>query len=405
MVSVISSPSSADGHEACAATKNKKDPASNELWAAVMREEWRREQQRRRMVRWRQQKKESVASMLQERRVLEKKLYQRLVEARVSADGVVPRTIDEAFRLSTIELASLERENLVLKDTIRQRMKFENMLDHDTREILAPEKQQTSPPKALTKVKSVPQIAGKTGWSVQFPSGVPSFYFTPFTREEYDSILDNNDSAYAQRHPCTSTVGKILGWTVNYAPLTPNADGTFMAHARFTRRVCCSLDMAERILPRMDKNLWPVLVTPRSWGRVQSGQTHCQVLQNISKNAHIMVTNIPGEVNLRYIALARHTRGRSPEGRRVDKYVITIGDSAMNTLNREAEGAQEDVEWILEGGTYITITEVDDETIDVEFDQWAGCLSKMHGRELYIDWVRFPFGLEQCVSSVRLLKV
>lgn len=82
MVSVTSTPSSSDAHEACISTK-KKDPASKELWEAVVREQWRREQQRRRMVRWRQQKKESVVSMIQERRHLEKELQLRLAEARV----------------------------------------------------------------------------------------------------------------------------------------------------------------------------------------------------------------------------------------------------------------------------------------------------------------------------------
>lgn len=299
------------------------------------------------------------------------------------------RTIDEAFRLSTIQLASVTRENLVLQETIGQHVKVETMLQRDTQEIFAPVQQKETVPKSSEETKKrltlMPQLQGDGGWCVHFPEGKPSFYFSPFTKVRYDDILNNNDIAYAERHPCTATVGEILGWSVDYAPLAKNADGTsFMAHARFTRSLRCSLDKAEKILPRLDKKLWPVLVTPRSWGRVHSGSVHCQVLQNFDKNSHVIAYNIPGEVNLRYIALARHSREKIAEGKRVDKYIITIADSEANARNREAEGGREDVQWILEGGTYITITEVDHESIDVVFDQWAGCLSEMHGRELYI---------------------
>ncbi|ETP11942.1 hypothetical protein F441_12601 [Phytophthora nicotianae CJ01A1] len=51
----------------------------------------------------------------------------------------------------------------------------------------------------------------------------------------------------------------------------------------------------------------------------------------------------------------------------------------------------------------MTITEVNENTIDVVFDQWSECLNEMHGRELYIDWIRFPVRIEQYVSPARLL--
>ncbi|GMF65394.1 unnamed protein product [Phytophthora lilii] len=83
---------------------------------------------------------------------------------------------------------------------------------------------------------------------------------------------------------------------------------------------------------------------------------------------------------------------------------MTIADSAANARNREAEGPQSDVQWILEGGMYMTAVEVDDTAIDVVFDQWAECLSEKYGCELYIDWIRFPVATEQHVSPARLLK-
>eukprot|EP00644_Phytophthora_capsici_P009014 jgi/Phyca11/541289/estExt2_Genewise1Plus.C_PHYCAscaffold_60475 len=158
------------------------------------------------------------------------------------------------------------------------------------------------------------------------------------------------------------------------------------------------------ILPHLDKSLWPVLVTPRSWGRIQSGNFSCQKLQSFHENAHVLACNIPGPIHLRYLMLAQHTREKTLDGKRMDKYVLTVADSEANRRNREAEKLQENVQWILEGSMYTTtITEVDDSTIDVVVDQWARCLSEVHGRELYIDWIRFPVNLEQAISPSRLI--
>ncbi|ETM46290.1 hypothetical protein L914_08809 [Phytophthora nicotianae] len=287
-------------------------------------------------------------------------------------------------------------ENVALKEAIEDKLKVKAQLERETQEFL--DQIRSNEPPVLAR-------RDDDGWCVQLPNGAPSFYFSPFTWEEFDDILKNNDVVYAERHPCTATVGKILGWTVDYAPLVRNEAGTsFVAHARFTRRLRCSLDKAHRILPHLDKNVWPVLVTPRSWGCAQIGSICYQPLQNFNENALIMVGNIPGEVHLRYIVLARHTREQRPDGRRVDKYILTVADSAANLRNRQAEGEQENVKWVLQGGTYMTITEVDESTIDVVFDQWAECLNEVHGRELYIDWIRFPVGMEQAVSPARLLR-
>ncbi|KAE8998302.1 hypothetical protein PR003_g19157 [Phytophthora rubi] len=107
-----------------------------------------------------------------------------------------------------------------------------------------------------------------------------------------------------------------------------------------------------------------------------------------------MVCNIPGQVtNLCYLALALHSRETRADGTRVDKYTMTVAYS--DASNQASENPQERVQWIMEGGVYVTITEVDGSTIDVVYDQWAGCLSEMHGRELHIDWIRFSVRLEQ----------
>ncbi|OWZ01652.1 hypothetical protein PHMEG_00026920 [Phytophthora megakarya] len=366
MVSDVVSPSTTHHTDIIKGSKQKKDLASNELWEAVMREQWRREQQRRRMVRWRKQKKEKVADMVHTRRLLERELQRRVLKARMATDAMTPRSYEEAFQLNTVEIAALTRENLVLQETIAQHTKVESMLEHDIKEFTPP-----APPPATIKTKKEDGqtlLQDETGWRVPFPNGEPSFHFHPFTKDDFDSVVNNEDVIHAEHHPCSVNVGNLFGWNVDYAPLTRNFDGTFMAHARFTRRVRCSIDRAEKLLPRLDKSKWPKLVTPRSWGLVQTGDFSCQVLQTFNKNALVMACNIPGEVNLRYIALAQHTQNHGADGKRVDKYILAIGDSEANCLNREAE-------------------------VDIVYDQWAGCLTEMDGRELYIDWIRVP--LEQ----------
>ncbi|KAG6612443.1 Phospholipase D [Phytophthora cinnamomi] len=378
------------------------DIDSTELWESAMREQGRREQQRKRMVKWRRQKKEKGAELLQERLRLEKELESRVVQERMRSESSPPQLIGHAFRQVTVECAALKRENLALKEAIEVHSKFNSLARIEAQELEAQMSRHDGA--ADPPAKDIQRLEREDGWPVNFPNGDPSFYFSPFSKTEFDTILRNSGVAYAERHPCTATVGKILGWTVDHAPLTLNTTGTsFVAHARFTRRLRCSLDYSEQILPRLDKRLWPVLVTPRSWGHVQFGDTCCQLLQSIHENAHVMACNIPGDVNLRYLVLAQHTRERTSDGKRVDKYIMTIADSDANARNREAEGHQKRVQWVMEGGVNVIITEIDDSTIDVVFDQWAESLSEMHGRELYVDWVRFPVRLEQSISSARLL--
>ncbi|KAE9167003.1 hypothetical protein PF004_g28967 [Phytophthora fragariae] len=372
------------------------DPVTTQLWESAMREQVRREQQWARMKRWRKQKKEKDTGMVQERLRLEKELQRRVHQARLNPDHSPRQSIGNAFRQATLECAALTRENLALKKAIEQQTKFESMLRLVAQEM-------ASHVSDLSVKETQLHLEGEEGWRVNFPNDEPSFHFSPFSRAEFDRALRESDVAYAERHPCTATVGKILGWTVDCAPLRRNESGTaFVAHATFTRRLHCSLDESQKILPRLDNKLWPVLVTPRSWGHVQTGDTSCQGLQSFHEDAHVMVCNIPGQAtNLRYVALSLLSREVGSDGKRVDKYTMTVAYS--DASNRASENPQERVQWIMEGGVYVTITEVDGSTIDVVYDQWAGCLSEMHGRELYIDWIRFPVRLEQSVSPARLL--
>lgn len=153
----------------------------------------------------------------------------------------------------------------------------------------------------------MPLLQDEGGSRVLFPNGEPSFHFHPLTTEAFETLVKNNDAVYAKEFPRTAAVGTMFGWNVEYAPLVRNPAGTMvMTHARFSRRVRCSIDCANKILPRLDMALWPKPVTPKSWGLVQTGSFSCQALQQFHKNAYAMVCNITGDVNLRYIALANY---------------------------------------------------------------------------------------------------
>ncbi|KAF4032607.1 hypothetical protein GN244_ATG15539 [Phytophthora infestans] len=320
-----------------------------ELFESAMREEMRREQQRRRMIKWRKQKKDKKTNMVDERRRLEKELQRHVLQARIALNNATIRSAAEAYRHVSVERAALMSENVALREAIEKKITVQEHVGRESQEFLD---------QLHTEESSDLAQSGGDGRRVQLANGAPSFYFSPFTREEFDNVFKDNVVTYAERHPCTATVGKILGWTVDYAPLVRNKAGTFfVAHARFTRRLRCNLDDSYRILLNLEKNVWPELVTPRSWGCSQTGSNWYQPLQSFDEKALVMVGNIPGDVHLRYLVAARHSRERRSDGKRVDKYIMTIAESAASLRNRQAEGEQKNMRWVLQGGTYVTITE------------------------------------------------
>ncbi|EEY59464.1 cleavage induced hypothetical protein [Phytophthora infestans T30-4] len=263
MVSAALSSRPSSVQRTCYAKENDTHHTESKARQSAMREQIRREQQRRRMVKWRKQKKEKKINMVDERRRLEKELQRHVLQARIALNNVTIRSAAEAYRHVTVERAALMSENVALREAIEKKVKAQAQVEREVQEFLG----QLHTEESLDLVQR-----DGDGWRVQLANGAPCFYFSPFTREEFDNVFKDNDVTYAERHPCTATVGKILGWTVDYAPLVRNEARTFfVAHARFTRRLRCPLDKAHRILPHLDKNIWPVLVTPRSWGISQIG--------------------------------------------------------------------------------------------------------------------------------------
>ncbi|KAG6945933.1 hypothetical protein JG687_00017006, partial [Phytophthora cactorum] len=82
--------------------------------------------------------------------------------------------------------------------------------------------------------------------------------------------------------------------------------------------------------------------------------------------------------------LPRRVIGTEANGRRSTLYQMIVADTESNELNRVAEQPQPDVEWILEGGVCMKLTQVDETTIDVSFDYWAPCESERHAQHYFV---------------------
>ncbi|KAE8957453.1 hypothetical protein PR003_g31716 [Phytophthora rubi] len=176
-------------------------PVPIQLWEDAMREKRRREHQRRRMVNWRLVKKATRLEMLQERRVLEQELQHHVMEVRVKLDGMHVGSKGDAYRQSLVECAALTSENTALREALERQTSIKARLQRETEEFLEQLRPVDSPllPPTLSS-------HNKAARCVQLPKNESSFYFTPFTKAEYDAILSRNE--FADSPPCTKPARK-----------------------------------------------------------------------------------------------------------------------------------------------------------------------------------------------------
>ncbi|KAG6945850.1 hypothetical protein JG688_00016346 [Phytophthora aleatoria] len=84
-------------------------------------------------------------------------------------------------------------------------------------------------------------------------------------------------------------------------------------------------------------------------------------------------------------------------------YVMVIPDSKANKRSREAEQSRNEVLWVCEGAAYMTLSQVDDSTLQVTYDNCTGCKDELHARSLLMEWGHEAIRLEQLVTPSRLL--
>ncbi|ETI31410.1 hypothetical protein F443_21619 [Phytophthora nicotianae P1569] len=149
--------------------------------------------------------------------------------------------------------------------------------------------------------------------------------------------------------------------------------------------------------------LLPLISTPPRWSSLQRDHVSTQLLQEFEKNAYVMACNIPGPVHMRYLYLMRRLPCTVSNGKRRVSFVQVIATTKANERSRSAEALYKEVEWVQEGGTFTTLMEVDERTVDVSYDQWASCHDDHHAQRLFIQWAQFVSRLSQTIEASRLL--
>ncbi|POM67998.1 LOW QUALITY PROTEIN: Hypothetical protein PHPALM_15895 [Phytophthora palmivora] len=288
-----------------------------------------------------------------------------------------------------------------------------------------------------------------SGWRVYFPNGASSFYFHPFTEADFNRAITTCDETFGVEPPFIKSVGKLFGLNMHCAPLTRRPDRSLVTHARFTTRTCdetfgveppfiksvgklfglnmhcapltrrpdrslvtharfttrfnSSLDSMIPAIHNTELTTLPIICTPPHWNANQRNDVNVDVLQEFEKDAYVMVCNIPGPVHYRYLYFLRHLTRTMTNGKRSVSFVMTIANSEANQRSRIAEDQHNDVHWVQEGGTFMTLTEVDD-AVDLIYDHWASCQDEQHAQNLFIQWAQYVLRRTQTIIPSRFLE-
>ncbi|ETN08837.1 hypothetical protein PPTG_11651 [Phytophthora nicotianae INRA-310] len=381
--------------------------STTEAWTNEVKAEWKRQRRCETLVRFRKQKKKKTANMILERDRLELEVKQRLAALREavaqrSDDGIPTKSNKTRDTVCCLALESdaLRNENLEMHQRLLQFKRLWSIIDEGLLEVTTQGLYLNgyNVYEASDRSRWVRQT--EAGWRVSFPNGEPSFFFEPFLREEFDAMYKKCiEELLKPQH--IDPAGTLFGWTVNYATnFRSFEDNYIVARARFSKRVRCSLDYVDGVITASDLNGLPLIVT--SLGRERSAVS-IQVLQKFEKDAHIMVCNMSGSPNFRYLFLLKREPHLLLDGTRTVAYTMAIVNSNANTRARSAEEPHSEVEWAHEGSNVLLVTEVDDNTVDVKFDFKASCQDDLHARFVCIQWAQFVSRWLQGVDPLALL--
>ncbi|KAK1943040.1 hypothetical protein P3T76_005677 [Phytophthora citrophthora] len=365
----------------------------SDAWASEVKTEQKRRRHRIEMVKFRQNRKTKQQNLRGEFKRLEEQVKQATASHKALAASNSPKVLStgQVLRELFVEIEDLRIQNGGLRKQLSLYRNFHQVL----KEAEAPNAQEVE--------SIVPSIDLHTGWRVRFSGGEPSFHYHPFTREVFDTIMDECTLSLMSA-PKVSLGGVFLGWNVHRATVSATSDDhCLVAKSQFTKRLHCSLLQVDEAMVNEDKNNWPVIVTPMNWGGV-SGHANAQVLQEFDENTCVLVHNAKGkDLNVRYLCLVQRHRWTEQEGKRAITYTMRIADSEENKRNRKAEGDDSGVQWITEGGSQLTIVEQDSSTVDVVYDHWGGCESELHAQYLFVQWANYALRWEQMVLRSRSL--
>ncbi|KAL3670331.1 hypothetical protein V7S43_004642 [Phytophthora oleae] len=357
------------------------------------RKELKKARHRQEMIEYRLNKKNKQNKLLTEHRRLErdmKALVDAMKDTAACSGGGRPNPLQELV----VERDALRKENIALQEELKRYEKFKTVVLEVSQD-------------PMKREESNLLATGDPGWRVDIDGeGGTSFYFNPFTREQVDEEMKRFEAELTGGVASLSMAGTFFGWKVYRAPLVASVldSSRLIARTRVTKRLRCSLDVHTEMSYTKQKDISPMIVTPIGWGLHHRGKASTQVLQEFDQDSIVFVHNIPGpEKNLRYIFQARRTQWKLLDGRRKLTASLAIIDSDANRRSRDAGNSQDRVEWATEGGIQVSITEIDEDSIDVTCDHWASCESTLHAEYIMIQWTQFAVWWEQLTVPSNLL--
>ncbi|OWZ15623.1 hypothetical protein PHMEG_00010698 [Phytophthora megakarya] len=180
--------------------------------------------------------------------------------------------------------------------------------------------------------------------------------------------MKNIDAKVAHAVHSTALFGNFLGWDVCRAPLITSNNSGF-ARIQSKKYMYCPIDAFLLISCVKLKDAIPTIITP---------------------------------IGLIFTSTTKSARNYSRVRR---KYAgVLIADSEANRHIRSAEGEEDNVEWVTEGGMNTTLTEVNETSIDVEFDRWGTFHTNEHAEYTMSQWAQYATWWEQSVAPARLIQ-
>ncbi|KAL4158936.1 hypothetical protein PRNP1_004710 [Phytophthora ramorum] len=401
-------------------------------WTAEDEKEWKRQQHRENMVFFRRKKKEQQAELRTKHQQLEQRLQQHLAMQRRAASRVSrlqhrPSTKQQKHAdvcHVIAETEALKLENAALRDRIdshkalRQQATgagdgLESDVTEPTSSVASREDSSSdsslsggSESSASSSSSLSHLISLQRGWRVHFSGGEPSFHFHPFAKEQLDAIREGYDAKFAVLPPMEN-VGSLLGWEVERAPLVRRPGlNVLVARVRYIRRIHCAGGSAHATMDKLDVDSWPILTTPELWRHIHSGAVASQVLQVVDHDTYVIVRNTPERalgVHIRYLNLVSRRRAQRADGRRSVTHALVVVTSDANERSREAEPEGQGVHWVNEGGAYMTLSQIDDDTLEVVYDHCSACMSEQHAQYCLVDWGHIVIRWEQLVTPSKVL--
>ncbi|ETK82945.1 hypothetical protein F441_11995 [Phytophthora nicotianae CJ01A1] len=378
-------------------------------WKKTATLEWKRTKQRQKVASLRQRKIERQQHMQRELEILQNQFKRQLAHLNHTVSASGEYNLCHAVLHLAVESDALRSENSELHKQLQFHQRMLSLAQERLEELNGIQPQDDGAIDVYEQSGKSPWTSRPSstdsGWHVNFPNGEPSFHFQPFTRDHFDEVIETCVRLLGDCPPYIKLVGTMFGWNMHCAPLTRRLEGGLpVTHARFTTRLNRSFDDINSTMPKLGFNAWPLISTPPNWNRCQRDAVYTEFLQEFEKDAYVMVCNVPGPKHYRFLFLLRRLSWKRRNGKRVSHYMMVIADTKANALNRAAVESQDAVNWVLEGGTFLTFTEVDDKSVDVSYDHWTSCEDERHAQLLFIQWAQFLCRWSERISPSNLLQ-